>query len=123
MQYSLTLGAVVKVTLVAGLVIALSMLEVNIGPFLAAIGATGFISGFALQGTLSNFAAGLMILLYRPYDIGGFVNVEGTSGTVSAMSLVSTTPRSDDQVITIPYSAIWGGIITNGTAQKPHGTT
>ena len=112
-----------KVTLAVGLVIALSMLEVNIGPFLAAIGATGFILGFALQGTLSNFAAGLMILLYRPYDIGDFVNVAGTSGTVSAMSLVSTTLRLDNQIITIPNGSIWGGIITNGTAQKPAGPT
>ncbi|MCU0593461.1 MAG: mechanosensitive ion channel family protein [Desulfobacterales bacterium] len=107
-----------KVTLVVGLVIALSMLEVNIGPFLAAIGATGFILGFALQGTLSNFAAGLMILLYRPYDIGDSVNVAGTSGTVSAMSLVSTTLCADNQVITIPNSSIWGGIITKGSAPK-----
>jgi small conductance mechanosensitive channel len=112
-----------KLTFVVGLVVALSMLEVNIGPFLAAIGATGFILGFALQGTLSNFAAGLMILLYRPYDIGDSVNVAGTSGTVSAMSLVSTTLRSDNQVITIPNSSIWGGIISNGTAQKPGGST
>jgi small conductance mechanosensitive channel len=110
-----------KLTFAVGLVVALSMLEVNIGPFLAAIGATGFILGFALQGTLSNFAAGLMILLYRPYDIGDVVNVAGTSGTVSAMSLVSTTLRSDNQVITIPNGSIWGGIITNGSAQKPAG--
>jgi len=110
-----------KLTFVVGLVVALSMLEVNIGPFLAAIGATGFILGFALQGTLSNFAAGLMILLYRPYDIGDFVNVAGTSGTVSAMSLVSTTLKADNQVVTIPNGSIWGGIITNGTAQKPAG--
>ena len=108
-----------KLTFVVGLVVALSMLEVNIGPFLAAIGATGFILGFALQGTLSNFAAGLMILLYRPYDIGDFVNVAGTSGTVSAMSLVSTTLKADNQVVTIPNGSIWGGIITNGTAPKP----
>jgi len=110
-----------KLTFAVGLVVALSMLEVNIGPFLAAIGATGFILGFALQGALSNFAAGLMILLYRPYDIGDFVNVAGASGTVSAMSLVSTTLRSDNQVITIPNGSIWGGIITNGSAQKPAG--
>ena len=110
-----------KLTFVVGLVVALSMLEVNIGPFLAAIGATGFILGFALQGTLSNFAAGLMILLYRPYDIGDFVNVAGTSGTVSAMSLVSTTLKADNQVVTIPNGSIWGGIISNGTAQKPAG--
>jgi small conductance mechanosensitive channel len=111
-----------KMTLAVGVVIALSMLEVNIGPFLAAIGATGFILGFALQGTLSNFAAGLMILLYRPYDIGDSVNVAGTSGTVSAMSLVSTTLRADNQVITIPNSAIWGGIITNDSASQKSGT-
>ena len=110
-----------KLTFVVGLVVALSMLEVNIGPFLAAIGATGFILGFALQGTLSNFAAGLMILLYRPYDIGDFVNVAGTNGTVSAMSLVSTTLKADNQVVTIPNGSIWGGIITNGAAQKPVG--
>ena len=110
-----------KLTFVVGLVVALSMLEVNIGPFLAAIGATGFILGFALQGTLSNFAAGLMILLYRPYDIGDIVNVAGTGGTVAAMSLVSTTLRSDNQVITVPNGSIWGGIITNGTARKPAG--
>jgi len=116
-------NTVCKLTLAVGVVIALSMLEVNIGPFLAAIGATGFILGFALQGTLSNFAAGLMILLYRPYDIGDFVNVAGTSGTVSAMSLVSTTLRSDNQVITIPNNSIWGGIITNGSAPKPAGPT
>ncbi|MCP4627089.1 MAG: mechanosensitive ion channel, partial [bacterium] len=59
-----------KATFLVGFVIALSMLEVNIGPLLAAIGAAGFIMGFALQGTLSNFAAGIMILVYRPYDVG-----------------------------------------------------
>jgi len=112
-------NSVRKVTIAVGLIIALSMLEVNIGPFLAAIGATGFILGFALQGTLSNFAAGLMILLYRPYDIGDSVTVAGTSGTVSAMSLVSTTLRVENQVITIPNSSIWGGIITNSSAAKP----
>jgi small conductance mechanosensitive channel len=111
-----------KLTFVVGLIVALSMLEVNIGPFLAAIGATGFILGFALQGTLSNFAAGLMILLYRPYDIGDSVNVAGTNGTVSAMSLVSTTLKADNQVVTIPNGSIWGGIITNATAPKPAAT-
>jgi small conductance mechanosensitive channel len=63
-----------------------------------------------------------MILLYRPYDIGDVVNVAGTSGTVVGMSLVSTTLRSDHQVITIPNGSIWGGTITNGTAQKPAGS-
>jgi len=60
-------------------------------------------------------------MLYRPYDIGDFVNVAGTNGTVSAMSLVSTTLKADNQVVTIPNGSIWGGIITNETAQKPAG--
>ena len=102
-----------------GLVVALSMLEVNVGPFLAAIGAAGFILGFALQGTLSNFAAGLMILLYRPYDIGDFVNVADTSGTVTNMTLVSTTlTLPDNQTVVIPNNSIWGGIITNVTGSE-----
>ncbi|MEE4604454.1 MAG: mechanosensitive ion channel domain-containing protein, partial [Desulfobacteraceae bacterium] len=71
-----------KAILVVGFIVALSMLEVNIGPLLAAIGAAGFIVGFALQGTLSNFAAGIMILIYRPYDVGDMVDVAGTFGTV-----------------------------------------
>ena len=108
-----------KAIFLVGLVVALSMLEVNIGPFLAAIGAAGFIIGFALQGTLSNFAAGIMILLYRPYDIGNFVNVAGVSGTVSAMTLVSTTlTLPDNQTVVIPNNSIWGGIITNVTGSE-----
>jgi len=108
-----------KAIFLVGLVVALSMLEVNIGPFLAAIGAAGFIIGFALQGTLSNFAAGIMILLYRPYDIGNFVDVAGVSGTVSAMTLVSTTLKlPDNQTVVIPNNSIWGGIITNVTGSE-----
>jgi hypothetical protein len=52
-------------------------------------------------------------------DVGDSVNVAGTSGKVSAMSLVSTTLRTENQVITIPNSSIWGGIITNESAAKP----
>ena len=105
-----------KATFLIGLIVALSMIEVDIGPFLAAIGAAGFIIGFALQGTLSNFAAGIMILLYRPYDLGNVVDVGGTTGKVEAMSLVSTTLRKpDNQVVIVPNGSIWGGIITNIT--------
>ncbi len=105
-----------RVTILIGIVVALSVLGINIGPLVAAIGAVGFVVGFALQGTLSNFASGIMILLYRPYDIGDFVNVAGVSGTVSAMSLVSTTIKTpDNQTIIVPNNSIWGGVITNIT--------
>jgi hypothetical protein len=64
---------------------------VDITPVLAAIGAAGFIVGFAIQGTLSNFASGLMILAYRPFDTGDVVEAGGVTGKVESMNLVSTT--------------------------------
>ena len=110
-----------KAIFLVGFVVALSMLEVNIGPLLAAIGAAGFILGFALQGTLSNFAAGIMILIYRPYDVGDLVDVAGTFGKVDAMTIVSTTLRKpDNQKVVVPNNMIWGDIITNitGTSKR-----
>jgi small conductance mechanosensitive channel len=110
-----------KTVFIVGFVVALSMLEVNIGPLLAAIGAAGFIMGFALQGTLSNFAAGIMILIYRPYDVGDLVDVGGMLGKVDAMTIVSTTLRKpDNQKVVIPNNMIWGDIITNitGTSKR-----
>jgi small conductance mechanosensitive channel len=110
-----------KIVFVIGFVVALSMLEINVGPLLAAIGAAGFIVGFALQGTLSNFAAGIMILVYRPYDVGDLVDIGGTFGTVEAMTIVSTTLRTlDNQKVIVPNNKIWGDIVTNvtGTRQR-----
>ncbi|MCA8973636.1 MAG: mechanosensitive ion channel family protein [Planctomycetes bacterium] len=108
-----------KVTFFIGVIIAVSMIGVDIGPILAAMGAAGFVIGFALQGTLSNFAAGLMILIYQPYDIGQVVTVAGTTGKVDAMSLVSTTLRlPDNQTVVVPNSSIWGDVITNTTGQR-----
>ena len=105
-----------KIVFIIGFVVALSMLGINIGPLLAAIGAAGFIVGFALQGTLSNFAAGIMILVYRPYDVGDLVDIGGTFGKVEAMTIVSTTLRKvDNQKIIVPNNMIWGDIITNAT--------
>jgi small conductance mechanosensitive channel len=112
-------NSVRKVTIFIGVVVAISFLGVDIGPFLAAIGAAGFVIGFALQGTLSNFASGVMILLYRPYDIGDAVQVAGVAGSVDAMTLVSTTIRSwDNQKVIVPNTKIWGDVITNITGNK-----
>ena len=108
-----------KTVLLIGFVVALSMLEINIGPLLATIGAAGFIVGFALQGTLSNFAAGILILVYRPYDVGDLVDIGGTFGTVEAMTIVSTTLRKlDNQKVIVPNNMIWGDIITNVTGTR-----
>ncbi len=112
-------NTVSNLTKIIGIMIALTMLEINIAPLLAAVGAVGFIVGFALQGTLSNFASGLMILIYRPYDLGDVVNVAGTTGSVNAMTLVSTTLKlPDNQIVVIPNNAIWGTTITNVTGSE-----
>ena len=111
-----TVYATQKVVFILGLIIALSTLEVNIGPLLAGLGVIGFVVGFALQNTLSNFAAGFMILLYRPYDIGDMVTAGGVTGTVNSMNLVSTTIKTpDNQSEIVPNGQIWGGAITNIT--------
>jgi small conductance mechanosensitive channel len=85
---------------------------------LAGLGIAGFIVGFALQDTLSNFASGLMILIYRPFDVGDFVDAGGITGKVDRMSLVNSTFKTlDNQVIVVPNNMIWQQVITNLTAQ------
>jgi small conductance mechanosensitive channel len=103
-------------TIGAGLMIVLGALGANLGGVLALVGGASFIIAFAMQTTLSNFAAGMMIMIYRPFDVGNFVTVAGVSGTVQAVSLVSTTITTpDNQVIVIPNSNVWGSVITNVT--------
>lgn len=110
-------GIVRKLVFFAGVIIALSQIGVDTGPLLAGMGVIGFVVGFALQDTLSNFAAGIMILLYRPFDVGDFIKAAGESGVVKDLTLVSTTMSTvDNQKLIIPNSAIWGGTICNVTA-------
>ncbi|OBT16968.1 mechanosensitive ion channel protein [Vibrio sp. UCD-FRSSP16_10] len=102
-----------------GLLIALSQVGINLGPLLTGFGVAGVIIGFALQDTLSNFASGLMILIYRPFDVKDLVQVAGIQGTVSHMSLVSTTIRTlDNQTLVIPNNKIWGDVINNMTSER-----
>ena len=103
----------------SGIIIGLSALEVNVGPLLALVGAAGFVIAFALQDTLSNFASGLMIMLYKPFDVGDVINVGSLIGTVKSMSLVNTTiSTSDNQVMIVPNNSIWGSTITNITGSE-----
>ena len=107
-----------NLVLFIGLLFALSQLGISVGPLLAGLGIAGFILGFALQDTLSNFASGLMILFYRPFDVGDFVDAGGITGKVDRMSLVNTTFKTfDNQVIVVPNNLIWQQVITNLTAQ------
>ncbi len=104
--------------IVLGILVALSQVGISLGPLLAGLGVVGFVIGFALQDTLSNFAAGAMILIYRPFDVGDLVEIGGVSGTVNHMSLVNTTVLTlDNQTLLIPNSKIWGDVVKNVTAQ------
>jgi small conductance mechanosensitive channel len=108
-----------NVVIVIGVLIALSQFGISLGPLLAGLGIAGFIVGFALQDSLSNFASGMMILLYRPFDVGDTVSVAGASGKVNSMSLVNTTILTfDNQSLIIPNNKIWQDVITNVTDQK-----
>ncbi|MDP2514606.1 mechanosensitive ion channel [Photobacterium damselae subsp. piscicida] len=91
-----------------GLLIALSQIGLDLTPILTGFGVAGVIIGFALQDTLSNFASGMMLLIYRPFDVGDFVEAGSVSGKVSHMSLVNTTIKTfDNQIIIVPNSKIW----------------
>lgn len=112
------LSTVRNLVVLLGVLIAISQLGISLGPLLAGLGIAGFIIGFALQDTLSNFASGIMILLYRPFDVGDVVEAGGVSGKVSHMSLVNTTFMTfDNQKLVVPNKSIWGSVITNVTAQ------
>ncbi len=109
--------AVYWIVFAIGLMIVLSAVGVDISPLFALIGGASFILAFALQSTLGNLAAGLMIMISRPFDEGDFVDLGGVAGTVKTVSIVSTkviTP--DNQVIIVPNSNVWGNVIRNVTA-------
>jgi len=108
-----------NLVMLLGILIALSQLGISLGPLLAGLGIAGFIIGFALQDTLGNFASGMLILIYRPFDVGDFVTAGGVTGKVSHMSLVNTTFKTiDNQVLVVPNNLIWSGVVTNVTAQR-----
>lgn len=105
-----------RLVLFIGLFVGLSALEINIGPVLAIIGAAGFVIAFALQNSLSNFASGILMLVYRPFDVGDMINVAGTLGTVESMNLLSTQLRTpDNQLVVVPNNSVWGDVIINVT--------
>ncbi|MDH3941160.1 MAG: mechanosensitive ion channel family protein, partial [Xanthomonadales bacterium] len=103
-------------TFAIGLMIVLSILGINIAPLFAVVGGASFILAFAMQETLGNLAAGLMIMINKPFDVGDLVDTNGILGEVEAVSIVSTTVRTlDNQVVILPNSQVWGSIITNVT--------
>ncbi len=114
----LAVGTASKLVWLAGLLVVLSVLGINLGPALAGLGIAGFVLGFALQDTLSNFAAGLMIMVYRPFDVGDLITAAGVTGKVKDLTLVSTVITTlDNQLLVVPNGKIWGDVINNVTGQ------
>jgi len=107
---SLVRYAVIVVTILA----VLNRFGVETTSLIAVIGAAGLAVGLAIQGALSNVAAGVMLLLLRPFRVGDYIDVGGAGGTVRAIGLFTTEMVSPDLVyIAMPNSQIFGGTITN----------
>ena len=112
-------SSVEKGLVLIGFLMALSALGVNMAPMLAAIGAAGLVLGLALQGTLGNLASGLMIMVFRPFDVDDIVDTAGAYGRVMGMTLMTTTIRTmDNRTVHVPNSMVWGDVITNVTANE-----
>jgi small conductance mechanosensitive channel len=92
----------------------LSQFGVQTASLIAVLGAAGLAIGLALQGTLSNVAAGVMILIFRPFKIGDYVEVAGQAGTVKAVTLfISELSTPDNVQIIVPNSQVWGSSVVN----------
>ncbi|CAI8746395.1 mechanosensitive ion channel family protein [Pseudomonas zeae] len=95
-----------------------SMIGVETTSFVAAIGAAGLAIGLALQGSLANFAGGVLILLFRPFRIGDWIEAQGVSGTVDSIQIFHTVLRTgDNKTIIVPNGNLSNGIITNTNRQ------
>lgn len=109
-------NAIRWVVMAVGIIMALAALEISIGPLLAIVGAAGFVIAFALQDSLSNFASGLMILFFKPFDVGDVIEAGGVAGSVISMNLVSTSIKTfDNKKMVVPNNKIWNDVITNAT--------
>lgn len=110
----------VKYVIVAFVVIAaLSRIGVQTTSFIALIGAAGLAVGLALQGSLSNFASGVLIIVLRPFKAGEYIEAAGTAGSVESVQIFATTlVTPDNKFVVVPNSSILGGNIVN-YSRKP----
>jgi small conductance mechanosensitive channel len=105
--------------LILTFVVALGQFGIQTTSIIAVLGAAGLAVGLALQGTLSNVAAGIMLLLLRPFGVGDWIEANGISGTVQEIGLFSTQIDTFENVyISVPNSSIWSSIIINHSRHK-----
>lgn len=102
--------------LVFVIVAALDRVGVQTASFIAVLGAAGLAVGLALQGSLANFASGVLLLIFKPFRVGDFVEIGGVSGTVQAIQIFNTVLNSPDNIrIVVPNGTVTGGSISNYT--------
>ena len=113
------LAGIVNAGLVLFVIIAaLSQLGVDTTSLVALIGAAGIAVGLALKDSLQNFASGVMLIIFRPFKAGDFVDAGGIAGIVEKITVFSTTMRTpDNKEVIVPNGAIYGGVITNFSAR------
>ena len=110
-------GAFFWLFILAGIIIVLASVDVDITPLFALIGGASFILAFAFQDTLGNLASGLMIMINQPFDEGDYIEVGGVGGTVQNVNMVGTTVATpDNRIIVVPNKNVWGNVIVNATA-------
>jgi small conductance mechanosensitive channel len=108
-------NVILKILLVVSVA---SMIGVETTSFVAAIGAAGLAIGLALQGSLANFAGGVLILLFRPFRIGDWIEAQGIAGTVDSIQIFHTVLRTgDNKTVIVPNGNLSNGIITNTNRQ------
>ncbi|XZN97409.1 MAG: mechanosensitive ion channel domain-containing protein [Microcoleus sp.] len=102
--------------IVVGVLLALTALEVSLAPVLTVLGGASFIFAFALQSNLGNFASGLMLMVYKPFDVGDEVKIGSLWGWVDSISLANTKIKGfGGQLFTIPNNTVWSDTIENLT--------
>lgn len=113
----MALGSIIRYTIIILVIVAaLSQLGVQTTSILAALGAAGLAIGLALQGTLSNVAAGFMLLWLRPFKVGDYIDADGIAGSVKKVGLFSTELHSWDGIFQfVPNSELWNKRVTNYT--------
>ncbi len=112
------LSSLVHVALQAFVVIAaLGKLQVQTASFIAILGAAGLAIGLALQGSLANFASGVLMIIFKPFKIGDFIEAGGATGGVVEIGIFTTTMKSpDNKKMIVPNAQVMGGKITNFNA-------
>lgn len=107
-------GLIKSVLYVFVIIAAIDQAGIESTSFVAILGAAGLAVGFALQGSLSNFASGVMLIIFKPIKVGDYIEAAGVSGSVEEIGIfVTTLTTPDNKVIYVPNSQMGGGIITN----------